>query len=443
MNTVGVRLAEFADNIEVLPAPVQQSAARVLRHNLVMALAGRALDVPGVSGETWPDGLPRGGSATRIADGQTVPAERAVFANSLVMGARAQHDESPRAISHFGSTVIPGLLATAEQLGSISGRDFLTAMVIGYEVGDRVGGSLVASTNEHGFRPTGLFGPIAGAAAGASLRGLRGAAFTSAVALAANMSAGLSETWRAGTDEWKYQTALAARSAYTAAELAALGVRGSAQTFEAPNGFTRAFAGQAGFEIPTGDLGSRWAIDEVILKLFPVCVFNQAAVQQAIELRETSPGDVQSIMVRMSPADADYPGVDAVDPPATRAASLMSVQLCLAIAWLKGGVDVVDLEHSGDAAVRELAMRVSVVRDSGIPSHGAHVSVNLIGGESRESHASELVVDEQRLVQSYVLLQPDTGLAPAQFQEFLDALTALPVTGTIDDIVGVLGAGNE
>lgn len=436
---VGPRLAEFADVTKTLPDNVLLAAARVLRHNLVVALASRALDIPGVSREPWPGDLPRSAAATRIADGRLVPVEQAVLTNSLMMGARAQHDESPRAISHFGSTVTPGLLATSEQIGGVSGRDFLIAMVVGYEIGDRIGGALVRATNLRGFRPTGLFGPIAGAAANAHLRGLRGEAFVSAISLAANMSAGLSETWRAGTDEWKYQTALAARSAYTAAELAALGVRGSAETFEARNGFNRAFAGFVDFEIPTGDLGSRWAIREVILKLYPVCVFNQAAVQQVIELRGRIRGDVSGIVVRMFPADADYPGVDAVDPPAARSAALMSVQICTAIAALRGAVDIDDLEFSGDAGVRDLARRVTVIRDDGVPSHGARVTLITSEGVIEASAASELIVDEERLHRSYAALQPSSALSAGEFDGLLAVLADMPASGTVDDIIRCFG----
>jgi 2-methylcitrate dehydratase PrpD len=255
--------------------------------------------------------------------------------NALAMGARAQHDEHPPSITHFGSAVLPPLLATAEQHDT-PGQELLLATIAGYEIGARIGAASVKATSARGFRPTGLYGPFAAAAAcGRALR-LTPEQMTSALALAGNASAGLTQTWVEGTDEWRSHTAFAGRNGYLAARLAKAGARGAGCTLEGRSGFLRAFAGlDLDPDRLDRDLFATWAVDDVLLKVYPVCAFNQSIVQQAIELRRdhgVRPGEIQRIAVRMNPADLTYPGLDDPQPPRTRAAALMNVRTCLGFA---------------------------------------------------------------------------------------------------------------
>jgi 2-methylcitrate dehydratase PrpD len=188
------RLADFAAclSFDDLPAPVVQRAKLTLQHNLLVALAARRERLPGQDWEQWPDGLPHRAAATRLTDGRRAPAERAVVTNTLTMGSRAQHDEHPGAISHFGSTVLPPLLAVAEQVRA-DGASVLAAMVAGYEVGARIGAASVQATSRRGLRPTGLYGPLAGAVAAGRALSMSPSTMTSALAFAANTSAGSTE----------------------------------------------------------------------------------------------------------------------------------------------------------------------------------------------------------------------------------------------------------
>lgn len=434
---------------EQLSGKVISETTAVIRHNVVMALAGRRHPPQGVSTDSWPEGLPKGSSATRLIDGAVVPAEHAIITNSLLMGARAQHDEVPAPVSHFGSTVIPALLAVAEQQQS-SGMDFVRALALGYEVGDRIGRAVVSDITVRGFRPTGLFGPIASAAAVGDLLGLNRDEWVSAVALACNMSAGLAETWRAGTDEWKYQTALAARSGYTAATLAHSGVKGSPSTLEAPHGLFRAFAQRT---VHHGDghpssaqlatLPSEgWAVGTVNLKLYPVCVFNQAAVQQTIQLRnvvlenpEIQASEISRITVRMNPENVDYPGVNVHHPAPSRAARLMSLPLCVAFAAVNGAIDVDDLEAPVPGPVQQLAHQVSVVPDNSISSHYAHVTLHTDTRELASKEVRGLQVDETQAVAVYQSLQPHTGHSAEEFEAILSTLSSL---ASVDDMTTVI-----
>lgn len=374
-------------SFEALPGPVVRQAKLALFHNLVVALAARALPLPGQDRARWPEPLP-GPAATRLTDGRLGPAEATVYTNALAMGARAQHDEHSPTISHLGSTVVPAALAVACQR-RLAGRDFLTALVAGYEAGARVGAVSVEQTVARGFRSTGLYGPFAAAASAARAWDLPADQTTASLGIAASFAGGLTQTWLSGGQEWRHQTAAAARNGYAAAELARAGVRAAEDVLEGRAGFYRAYAG-TGLD-PDGCLkpmGSPWAVEELLLKRYPICALNQAPVAEALALtggHPLRPDDLDTLTVRMHPAEADYPGVDAPGRPSTLAAALMDVRFCVAAAVVRGRVDLQDLQdpQSVEAAVPEVAARVDLVRDSGVPRRHTRVALRLRGGNER------------------------------------------------------------
>ncbi|WNI14263.1 MmgE/PrpD family protein [Actinacidiphila sp. ITFR-21] len=432
-------LAHFVSELSSadLPERVRERAKLILQHNIVVALAARDERVPGQDRTPWPAGLPAAQAATRLTDGLPAPAERAVVTNSLAMGARAQHDELPAAISHFGSTVLPPLLAAAEQ-HRIDGAQVLTAMVAGYEVGARIGAASVRQISRRGFRPTGLYGPLAGAAAVGKAIGLGPTALTSALAFAANTSSGLTQTWLRGSDEWRYQTAFAARNGYVAAYLAAEGVFGAPDTLEGANGFHRAFATAdiAPASVLDG-LGERWAVEDVLLKPYPVCAFNQAPVQQVLALkaaRRFRASDVERVRVRMNADDITYPGVDTTAAVRTRAAALMSLRTCIALALLHGDVTIEHLESPDTAAVRRLTARIDLLPDPAVPTHATSVDVTHDGVTADSGAPATTVYDRSTGRALMSRLQPLTRLDDgrlARLAESVRGLEELPDIGAV------------
>lgn len=427
-------LAAYLDGLsyEQLPATVVEQAKTVLCHNLIVALGARNLSIPGQDLVAWPDGAPRAATATRLTDTMRGPNEASVYTNSLLMGARAQHDEHPGSVSHFGSCVIPPLLAAAENR-SLDGRAFLVAMIAGYQVGAAVGRSSVAATTRRGFRPTGLYGPFAGAGAVAKAREGGAAQIANALAIAASSSAGITQMWKRGTDEWRYQTAAAARNGFNAAMLAEAGAIGALDALEGTAGFYRAFADEECVDRETilGGLG-RWAVSEVILKPFPVCAINQAAVQRVLELRRTHgflAADVVEVVVTVAQSDRSYPGVDAPGCPSTPTAAMMSMQFSLGAALVHGSVDVSHLADHEDPAVLKAAAKVKFETGTeqaldATPAqwadHRAAVHIRLLDGRSLSSGPARAVeYDRGGVLDLARELLPTSGLS----WEAMEALT--------------------
>lgn len=95
---------------------------------------------------------------------------------ALVNGTEVQGfelDDVHRAgVLHVGAVVLPALMSLAETHQNMSGRDFLTAAVAGYEIGPRVGlcmGPEHIGQGWHSGATLGVFSAAAGAARGLGL----------------------------------------------------------------------------------------------------------------------------------------------------------------------------------------------------------------------------------------------------------------------------------
>ena len=142
------------------------------------------------------DGL----GAAIIGESQLAAYGDAAFANAVMGHGLVREDMHSGSSSHLGIVLLPTLLALA-QYRRVSGRDFIAAAVVGYEVGRQVGRAIMDAEVAKIHRPTGNTGPVAAAAAGARLLGLNADATTSAIALGANTTLGSNQWAHTGGSE--------------------------------------------------------------------------------------------------------------------------------------------------------------------------------------------------------------------------------------------------
>ncbi|RLE53410.1 MAG: hypothetical protein DRJ26_03360, partial [Candidatus Methanomethylicota archaeon] len=67
----------------------------------------------------------------------------ASFINSVLVNA-LDYDDTSQA-DHPGATIIPAALAVAEKIGSISGKELITAIILGYEICEKIGRAIQPS----------------------------------------------------------------------------------------------------------------------------------------------------------------------------------------------------------------------------------------------------------------------------------------------------------
>ena len=148
---------------------------------------------------------------------------------------------------HPSVVLVPAILAEGERLGA-SGADLVAAYVAGYEVWGELASRDEDKYHAKGWHPSGVFGAVAAAAAGARLAKLDAGCTAHALAAAASMSAGLTANF--GSMMKPLQVARAAQGGLIAARLAAKGFTASPDALEHRGGFLKAFS-PAGRDLPT------------------------------------------------------------------------------------------------------------------------------------------------------------------------------------------------
>jgi 2-methylcitrate dehydratase PrpD len=263
----------------------------------------------------------------------------AAFANAVMGHGLVREDMHSGSISHLGIVILPSLLSLA-QLQRVSGRTFMTATVVGYETGGRVGRAAMDADIARIHRPTGISGPIGAAAAGANLLGLGLDATTSAIALATNTTLGFNQWAHTGGSEMFFQAGFAARNAVSAVRLAEQGAFASPSALDGEAGLFASLRKRQA----AGDVELFRGTPEILAvyhKPVPACNFAQTPAQAALRIaREAkiSPERIAAIRVRVSRAGAMYPGCDSSGPFAHILQAKMSIQYNVAAALIEGGV---------------------------------------------------------------------------------------------------------
>ncbi len=165
------------------------------------------------------------------------------------------HKES---IVHAGSIATPIALAFAEQQGGAPGRDIITAMIAGYEVGHRVGSAATMSLFFRGFHPQGTSGTFVAAATAARAIGLDAARFQHALGCCGSQAGGLMAA-QEGAMVKRFHSGRAAQSGVYSALLARDDFTGISDALEAGyGGYLSSYSDKPAPARLTEGLGSIW-----------------------------------------------------------------------------------------------------------------------------------------------------------------------------------------
>ena len=288
---------------------------------------------------------------------------------------------------HPSIHVTPGALAVGEDLGS-SGRDVLTAIILGYEVISRVGTATEVKPEVHSH---GTWGAIGTAAATARLLGFNAGETKTAMNLAMSMSP--ANTWTPCLEGATVRNLYPGRSGFQGIMAAHLSRCGYTAIADGPADLYRTFLGD-GFntDAVVAGLGSdTYRIQQNYFKFHACCLYNHPALDAVENLLHESPfsaGEVERIVVTAPPIAQIMS-----DPePDNMLAAKFSIPYAVAAAVCHGVTDVSAFlpDKVANTEVRQLAQRVEVAADSEMnlrrydyPS--ARVAVHLGDGRSLES----------------------------------------------------------
>ncbi len=321
----------------------------------------------------------------------------AAFVNAVMGHGLVREDMHSASISHLGVVVLPTVLALAQHR-RVSGKDFLAAVVAGYEVGARIGRSLMDAQLARLFRPTGITGPIGAAAAGARLLGLNPQQTANAMALATNTVAGFNQWGHTGGSEMFFHVGFAARNAVSAVLLAEAGAFGSPSALDGEAGlFASHGKREAAATVHMFQGGPE--ILAVYHKPVPACNFAQTACQAAMRLARSgrcAAEHIAAITIRVPSAGANYPGCDFTGPYDHVLQAKMSIQYNVAAALLTAGVTEANFELLKDARLHRLLSMTRLEVDADMTraypgQQGGGVEVRLADGSRHEERLIDVV----------------------------------------------------
>jgi 2-methylcitrate dehydratase PrpD len=204
---------------------------------------------------------------------------------------------------HPGPLAFPAVFALAERIDRASGRELITAMVAGYEVGLRIGLALKGGMFKSGFHNQGTTGVFVAAAAAARLLGLDVKQTVAALGIAASQAAGLMAV-QDGAMTKSFHSGRAAQSGLYAALLAQQGYTGITDVLDGAYGtFFSAFVEDWSTEALTQDLGSNWKIMRVGFKPAPASngsITAMTAIDSIMREHRLRADDIESVMAFVS-----------------------------------------------------------------------------------------------------------------------------------------------
>ena len=280
-------------------------------------------------------------------------------------------------ILHVGAVTLPSLIAVTEIRKGLSGRDFLTAAVAGYEIGPRVG---ICMGQEHigqGWHQGATVGVFAAASAASSALRLSEDQTVHALGIAGTQSAGLMAA-QYGSMVKRMHAGRSAQSGLYGALLAEKGFTGITGVFETKyGGFCTTFSrSNDRFKLDelTAGLGSHFETMMISLKFYSCVGSNHTSLDAIRAMRTRRPftvQDVNRVVVHASQVTVDHVGWK-YRPEGITSAQL-NLPFCVATLLLEGDV-FVDQFSEGALTNTErikLAEKVQVVTDPGITAKGS------------------------------------------------------------------------
>jgi 2-methylcitrate dehydratase PrpD len=297
------------------------------------------------------------GSAT-LAGGQRATVRGAALINGTASHAAEVDDVFRDAVYHPGAPTISAALALAEA-NRVSGQTFLRGVIVGYEIGTRIGATILKEHYRF-WHTTGTVGCLGAAAAAAAVLGLDRGQFVHALATATTFASGLQQAFRSDSMTKPLHAGHAAEVGVTSALTARNGLTGAEDILEGRAGFGAAMAGNPDWSQVLKGLGETYNITQMTVKNH--CCVGQAfaTIDAVLALRAQhrfSVTDIESVEIRTYQTALEVAGTYQAGTPAE---ARFSIPYVVARALVHGSVRLNAFHEDAlrDAEVRALMTRV-------------------------------------------------------------------------------------
>lgn len=370
------KLADFVTEtrFEDLPEEPVEVARKLVLVNLGTIIAGAADE----GCETLVNQVKEWGGrpeATILIHGGRVPAYNAAFVNS-VMARALDFDDGMVPGIHMGASAVPTALAIAELAGGCSGKELLTALVVGCEVTSRLVNSAIPNLKRVGFDPTGICTIFATAAAAGRILRLDRNQMLHALALAFNRAGGSFQSNVDGSLAVRFIQGFVSEAGVVCAQLAQKNITGPQNFVEGVFGFFNLYAGDLHDATTVlGELGQRFDLTNDMFKRFPNCgstMSSTDAIYDLVHEKNLAPEDVVGVDIRVTPHSKNLVGKTFEIGENPRVNAQFSIQYCVANVLLRKDSR---LEHFEPAAIKdprimEIVPKVHVEADPSLEPRG-------------------------------------------------------------------------
>ncbi len=199
--------------------------------------------------------------ATVVGANMKTDVMNASFANGILMDAIDYNDHF--LLSHPSVGVVPALLPMAEMVGA-TGKEIITAFVVGIEVYTKVNQAMTTEPWYKGFHATGIWTTVSAVAVAGKLLKLDKDQMLMAWGLACSTFSGLKRN--VGVHAKPFHVGRSIEGGVRSALLASLGFTSHVDAFEGKEGYMDVFSTNPQWKY-IDELGKRWDLKE-----FPTCI---------------------------------------------------------------------------------------------------------------------------------------------------------------------------
>ena len=306
----------------------------------------------------------------------TASVSGAALSAAMTIDALDGHDGYNPAKGHVGCALIAGILAMAPE--NLTGEELLEALILGYEIGSRMGPALHATAPD--YHTSGAWMSVCVAAIGARLRNLTPEQTAHAMGIA-EYHGPRSQMMRVidHPTMLKDGSSWGAMAGVSAVELAARGFTGApAINFTQTPEFWK-------------DFGLNWLICQQYVKPYPVCRWAQAPVEAALSLKREH--DLDSRNIAKISVETFHEAIRlACAAPNTTEQAQYSTSFPLAVALKRNQIRPSDLDGSAleDVETLRLSCATTMIEhdkanDAFPVQRLARVTLSLVDGKTLKS----------------------------------------------------------
>ncbi|MDD2478271.1 MAG: MmgE/PrpD family protein [Victivallaceae bacterium] len=350
-----------------IPESSYAATVRMVLDTIACAYAGK--HAPGIDDLIELENeISTNGDGTVFFNSSKLALPSAAFCNSAMVHAMDFDNNYPQADIHILSIVVPVAVACAES-SRCSGRDFLSAIILGVEVAARISKPYIAAKRRHSyFLTTSLTGGWGGVATAARIFGLSVSQMINAMGIYYAHTCGNRQALLEKSLTKRIQPAIATKAALYSVMLASKGFTGPEHSFEGIGGLYNCYTLDpppklTSFLAPPNPFG----IEELVIKKIPTCGIHHACIMSALYLKgeyNLKYSEINRVEFFLSEGGGTLVSMPFCENTIPQVAAQFCAPYAIALALTRGDVNVCRFTNEAvikDRKTAELAKRTTEI----------------------------------------------------------------------------------